>query len=278
MHRIAPDLAGAAEAIAARGGLLGRPLYLLAETTSTNDEAKHAAKGGAPHGSTWVAESQTAGRGRQGRAWFSPPGENLLFSVLLRLTCPPARLPAISLVAGLAVCDAVRRVASEARVRIKWPNDVVWRGSVQIAPSFEKVAGILVETSMTGSRVDGVVVGVGINVHTRTFPSDLANQATSIARLSPNADLNRAQILADILHELDRDVPLVVARGLGVVHARLMGADALRGARVESELGVGTATGIDLEGRLLVEKDDGTVARWGAGEVHLARADRANAR
>ena len=88
-RRASPDLARAAEAIAARGCALGVPLVIAEETTSTNDDAKRGAREGAPHGAVWLAESQTSGRGRQGRVWLSPRGENLLFSVLLRLRCAP---------------------------------------------------------------------------------------------------------------------------------------------------------------------------------------------
>ncbi len=265
MSGVLPDLASAQEAIAARGGDLGRPLYLLSETSSTNDEAKRAARLGAPHGSTWLAELQTAGRGRQGRAWDSPRGENLLFSVLLRCQGPSERLPLVSLVAGLAVAEAVERAAPSAVVRIKWPNDVV---AVTSAGRPKKLAGILVETSMTGDDVDAIVVGIGINVHTRTFPDDLAEIATSVACVS-DAPPDRARILADVLERLDRDVAVVLAMGLGPVHGRLTKRDALRGRRVRSERGEGLACGIDLEGHLVVEEATGARVPWNAGEVHL---------
>jgi BirA family biotin operon repressor/biotin-[acetyl-CoA-carboxylase] ligase len=265
---IAPDLARAEEAIGARGGRLGRPLHLLRETPSTNDEAKHGAKSGAPHGSTWVAESQTDGRGRQGRTWISPRGENLLFSVLVRVKCAATRLPLISLVAGLAVLDAARRVAPSTEIQLKWPNDVVVSSGARDEDRLLKLAGILVETFMVGSTVDAVIVGVGINVHTRVFPDAIAHTATSLARIATRP-LDRAEILADVLEGLDRDVELVVARGLGVVHARLREHDALLGRRVRSDEREGIARGIDLEGRLVVERD-GTLAAWSAGEVHLA--------
>src|SRR5271167_489093 len=119
------DLKRAPDLVAEAGSTLGRPMQLLGITTSTSDEAKRAAKDGAPHGATWVAEQQTAGRGRQGRAWVSPRGENLLFSVLVRVACPASRLPPLALIVGLAVRDAVARAAPDADVRIKWPNDVL---------------------------------------------------------------------------------------------------------------------------------------------------------
>ncbi len=263
-RRLFPDLARAAEAIAARGGELGRPLHLLGETTSTNDVAKRAAKEGAPHGSTWVAESQQEGRGRQGRRWHAVPGESLLLSVLVRVRCAPARVPPLALVAGLAARDAVARAAPRADVRIKWPNDVV---AVE-ADRLEKVAGVLVETTLTGRRIEAVVIGIGINVHTRTFPEELAGQARSVAQLASEPP-DRAEILADVLHGLDRDLGLVAARGLGPVHARLTAADALRGRRVKGDEAEGVADGLDLDGRLRVRLPDGRVVRWSAGEVHL---------
>ena len=259
--RVAPDLESAPALVRARGSLLGVPMHLLASTTSTNDEAKHAAKQGAPSGSTWVTEQQTAGRGRQGRTWVSPAGENLLFSVLVRVACPPSRLPPIALVAGLAVRDAVATAAPDAQPKIKWPNDVLVEG--------KKLAGVLVEAITAGSRVLAVVIGVGINVHTRDFPEDLAGLATSVARVS-RRPADRTVLLADVLSCLDRDLHVVVGRGLGLLRARLEGADALRGLRVRSDVGdEGTASGIDDGGRLLVRRGDGVLVRWSAGEVHL---------
>jgi len=261
IRRIASDLERAPALVAERGSALGLPMHLLASTTSTNDEAKHAAKDGAPGGSTWVAEQQTAGRGRQGRAWVSPRGENLLFSVLVRVTCPPSRLPPIALAAGLAVRDALVLAAPEAAPKIKWPNDVLI--------DEKKVAGVLVEAVTAGSRVQAVVIGVGINVHTRDFPADIADRATSLA-LASRAPPDRAAVLADVLTCLDRDLHIVVARGLGLLRLRLEAADALRGRRVRSDTDdEGTASGIDDDGRLLVRRDDDVLTRWSAGEVHL---------
>src|SRR5580692_8778683 len=150
------DLARAPELVAASGGQLGHPMHLIATTTSTNDLAKAAAREGAPHGSTWVAEAQTAGRGRRGHAWICAPGEGLLFSVLARVSCVPSRIAPVGLAVGLAVRDAVAAAAPGAAVGIKWPNDVL------IAE--RKVAGVLVEAVTVGARVDAVIVGVGINV------------------------------------------------------------------------------------------------------------------
>lgn len=262
MRGVFPDLADAGAAVEARGGALGKPLRLLPVTGSTNDEALRAAKEGAPHGSTWVAEAQTQGRGRRGRVWVSPPGEGLLFSVLVRLACPPARLPSMALVAGLSVRDAVAAAAPGAATTIKWPNDVLVEG--------RKVAGILVESITAGSRIEALVIGVGMNVHTRVFPEEIQQRATSVALASSGPPPDRGALLADVLANLDRDLHVVAARGLGLVRARLEAADTLRGRRIRSDGGEeGTGAGIDDEGRLLVRRDDGVIARWIVGEVTL---------
>jgi BirA family biotin operon repressor/biotin-[acetyl-CoA-carboxylase] ligase len=264
MIGIAPDLTRAEELISARGSTLGTPLHLLATTTSTNDEAKRAAKAGAPHGATWVAEVQTAGRGRQGRMWSSARGESLLFSTLARVACPASRLPTLAIAAGLAVRDAIGHAAPGAAPAMKWPNDILVGG--------RKIAGVLVEAITMGSTVDAVVVGVGINVHTRAFPDDIADRATSVALCSPDPP-ERQALLADVLAQLDRDLHVVAARGLGLVRARLDAADLLRDRRVRSDSGSGdsgVACGIDDDGRLVVRRDDGITVRWSAGEVHLS--------
>lgn len=230
----------------------------LDETMSTNDEAKRGAREGAAHGTVWVAESQTGGRGRQGRTWVSPRGENLLFSVLLRISCVPARVPLIALVAGLAVRDAVARVLPDRDVLVKWPNDVL--------VSDKKIAGVLVESSVMGTKVEHVVVGIGINVHTRNFPEEVASIATSVALEGGRAE--RSKLLEDVLRSLDHDVEHVVHRGLGLVHARLSKVDALLGRALDIE-GGGVAEGIDLEGRLVVRRPGGALVRLSSGEVRV---------
>jgi BirA family biotin operon repressor/biotin-[acetyl-CoA-carboxylase] ligase len=258
------DLGSLPQLVAERGSTLGRTMHLLARVTSTNDEAKRGSREGAEHGTTWVAEQQTAGRGRQGRTWTSSPGESLLFSVLARVACPPSRLPPVALLAGLSVRDAVARAAPDAEVLIKWPNDVLVSG--------RKLAGVLVEAITAGSRVEALVIGIGINVHTRVFPPALEGRATSVACASPSSAPDRATILADVLALLDRDLHVVVGRGLGLVRSRLEAADVLRGRLVRSESGdEGVASGVDDDGRLLVRRKGGVLARWSSGEVRLSQ-------
>jgi BirA family biotin operon repressor/biotin-[acetyl-CoA-carboxylase] ligase len=273
MGRVSPDLLRAVDLLAERGGALGRPLHILDETPSTNDEARHAARRGAPHGSTWVADVQTDGRGRQGRPWLSARGENLLFSVLWRQPCDPARLPLLCIAAGVAVCEALRRAASSEDILLKWPNDVVWvdrRSSA--SPAWRKLAGILVESTTARGETGHVVLGVGVNVHTRDFPEAIADRATSLSLIAPGP-IDRAELLADLLVGLDRATTLVAARGLGLLRRELSEWDALRGRPVHSDAGSGVAVGIDDEGALVVERPDGKHTRWRSGDVHLGTAE-----
>jgi BirA family biotin operon repressor/biotin-[acetyl-CoA-carboxylase] ligase len=258
--------------LAARGAALGHSIHWLTETGSTSDDAKHAARLSAPHGTVFVAEAQTKGRGRQGRVWTSAPGENLLFSVVLRVGCAPISVPLLSLAAGLSVRDAVAgAVPCSEQVLVKWPNDVVVRGEEGQSRRLRKIAGILVESSLVGSRVDYVVIGVGVNVHCRSFPDDIANLATSIALQGQRAP-DRGALLVDILVRLERDIDAVLRGGLGAIHSRLSASDALLGRRVMAEDGTleGTARGIDPHGHLLVERADGALIKIAWGEVRLS--------
>lgn len=152
---------------------LGQVLHCFDELASTNDTAKQLAEEGAAHGEVVIAERQTAGRGRRGRGWISPPGRNLYFSVVLRPDLPPQRAPEITLVASVALCHAVRRAGADAG--IKWPNDLV--------VDDRKLCGILTEMAADPDRVQWVVLGAGVNLNTRPgdFPEELRSIATSVA-------------------------------------------------------------------------------------------------
>jgi len=239
---------------------LGHELVLLADTTSTNDEAMRRGRAGAPHGLCVIADTQSHGRGRQGHVWHSPPGENLYVSVLLRLDLPPMRVPPVTLAAGVAVCDAVNALG--VRASLKWPNDVlVERGM--------KVAGILTEMSTRGMRADAVVVGIGVNVNTAEFPAELAH-ATSLRR-ELGAPLHRAQVVTGLLTALEDRFDRFVSEPTRAL------ADAWRArshvwgtsVRVASE-GVmleGVARDLDDDGALVLETADGRRVRVIAGEV-----------
>jgi BirA family transcriptional regulator, biotin operon repressor / biotin---[acetyl-CoA-carboxylase] ligase len=272
------DLSAIAGMLALRGGAYGRHVSVSALTESTNTDAKLGARAGAAHGSVWVADQQLAGRGRQGRSWISAAGEALLCSLLLRVTSRPQDLPRLALACGLAVCGVVARATGRKDIQVKWPNDVLCEG--------RKIAGILVESSIRGAHVEAVVIGIGLNVHTRQFAPEIAGVATSLARLrveaQPALPLSRAELLVQLLEALEHDVPLALAKGLAPLQARLAAVDALQGQSVQRVVNAGAeatgstsahgiAEGIDADGRLLVRTRSGMLERWESGEVHLGR-------
>lgn len=247
-----------------RGAHFGLPLTVVEETGSTNDDALAAARGGASHGATFLAERQTRGRGRRGRHWHADPGTNLLFSVVVRLALPIDSVPALSLAAGLAVRSAIARAlptrdTADERVRLKWPNDV-WLDQ-------KKVAGVLSESHLQGEQAIACVVGVGINVKTASFPPEIASTATSL--LLSGSSVTRERLLADALTELEASLRELARGGVAALHRDLSRFDALAGRPVRVDDVTGVAAGIDDAGRLLVRGADGALSSVAGGSVEL---------
>jgi len=238
---------------------LGRPLMYEPVTGSTNDNALLAARAGAPHGSLFVADEQTAGRGRRGHAWLAAPGESLLFSVLLRPTLELSQASALTLAVGLALRDAIAPLLTEA-AQIKWPNDLY--------VNEKKLAGILVESQLQGERLQAVVVGVGLNVLTRDFPAEIAARATSLAVLGATR-VEREPLLQEILNALALRLDAYQQTGVAGILDELNAADALRGRRVQVDTQAGLGRGLDEQGRLLLEDDAGVTHAITAGTVEL---------
>ncbi len=243
----------------ALGARLGDSTLWLASTQSTNDDALAAAKAGAPHGSLFGAETQTAGRGRRGNAWVSTPGAGLWFSVLLRPRFAPELAPMVPLGAGLAVRAACASLV-EQPLLVKWPNDLL--------AGERKLAGILVEGQLQGAALGAVIVGVGVNVAQREFPEPVAALATSLTLLGAAA-LRRERLLASILRELEQRLALLEAGEIDAITRELATHDALSGRRIRIEGRAGVARGIDAAGRLLLEVEGGEVAACSSGHVEL---------
>lgn len=222
--------------------------------SSTNDELRALAEKGMAEGLVLVAEEQTAGRGRRGAEWFSPKGESLAFSVLLRPLDPKAFWHRLSLVAGLAVAEAVERFVPLAE--IKWPNDVLIGG--------KKIAGILVEA---GS--DFVIVGIGINVNTDTFPEGLA--ATSLA-IERGEDVPRGEVLLAVVERLAHHSNRLGGGFEGLL-AGIRERCHLTGRRVTltcaEKRREGVVRGIGMGGELLLECDGNIEQIVQADEVRL---------
>ena len=228
--------------------MLGTPRLHLRSVDSTNVRAQRLAAAGAPHGTLVTAAAQTAGHGRQGRAWVTPSGRALACSLVLRE--PPRLLP---MLAALAVAEMAETLDAERRpALVKWPNDVLLDG--------RKVAGILAE----GRPQEGwVVLGIGVNVAVAqdAFPPELRELATSLGR--EPADIERA--LASLLAALERWLAASAEEAIEAYRAR----DALIGKQISWASGAGIADGIDDDGRLRVRGADGAESLIDAGEVHL---------
>jgi BirA family biotin operon repressor/biotin-[acetyl-CoA-carboxylase] ligase len=224
---------------------IGRPRLHLRSIGSTNARARELAAAGAGHGTLVTAGVQTAGRGRQGRAWTAPAGSSLLLSLVLREW--DDLLP---LRAGLAVAD----VAGPAAL-VKWPNDVLVDG--------RKVAGILAE----GRPQEGwTVLGIGVNaaLDVRDLPDDLRGVAGTLGRRQGELE----SVLAELLAALDDRLAAPAGDVLQASRVR----DALRDREVAWAGGEGVGAGIDDVGRLVVRRGDGSLVTLEAGEVHLRTA------
>jgi len=224
---------------------LGRPRLHLRSVGSTNERARELAEAGAPHGTAVTAGEQTAGRGRQGRGWSTPPGSAIALSLVIR---DPD--PLLSLRAGLAVADL-----AGAGARVKWPNDVLLDG--------RKVAGVLVEGR---PQAGWAVLGIGVNaaLDLELLPQELRGVAGTLG-LAPR-ELPRA------LDELLRALEARLAEPGDATLAALRERDALAGRPLRWEGGAGTGAGIAPDGALLVRRADGTLHQLAAGEVHLGGA------
>jgi BirA family biotin operon repressor/biotin-[acetyl-CoA-carboxylase] ligase len=258
-------MAAALSQAAGRLGAFGRQVQWYAELPSTNDLAGAFADHGVREGSIVIANSQTAGRGRQGRQWCSPPGGGLYVSIVLR---PHARaVPLLTIAAGVALAEGIRDATGLAAA-LKWPNDVM----VIAASNFRKLAGILAEAG--GAAAPGcephVVLGFGINLRPAAYPPEVASRATSLEEAIGH-EPDRGRVLAECLaawaaryDELQGDRPGVVLEAWRSFAQPFLGRDVEWDGRDGTMRGV--ASDVDGAGALLVRTPAGTVRVIG-GEV-----------
>jgi BirA family transcriptional regulator, biotin operon repressor / biotin---[acetyl-CoA-carboxylase] ligase len=262
---------------ALRGSRFAGKLRFFPEIGSTNTHAMQQAQAGAPDGSVYFADEQTAGRGRGAHTWASPPGSGLYVSILLRPRIAPADILWLSLAAGLAVREAVRRVTS-LEADLRWPNDLLF--------GRRKFCGILTELNAElppqranapgapdHARVRHAVVGIGINVHQAQFPVELRDLATSL-HIETGRAWPRQELLIALLQSLDCEVSALAAnRGLEPFAQATIGrlqaiSTWIRGKRVRVEEGEGFSgitEGLDPRGFLLVRTVEGLRTVYSGG-------------
>lgn len=241
-------------------GTLGGELAVYPQLESSNLTARLLAKNGAPHGAVVIAEQQTAGRGRLGRSFFSPPGAGLYMSVILRPQLPPAQALLITPAVAVAAARAIEQTGGVSP-RIKWVNDLYIGG--------KKLCGILCESALASDgSLAWVVAGIGINIADSSFPPQLRNIATSIQAAGGKADPN--ELAAAVLNHIDKVWLTLESR---TFLAEYKSRSCVLGKTVRFErdgkIFEGTAQDIDDHARLLIHTTQGTVFTLESGEVSL---------
>jgi BirA family biotin operon repressor/biotin-[acetyl-CoA-carboxylase] ligase len=229
---------------------------------STMDIATALAAQGAPHGVVVAADHQTAGRGRRGSTWVSPPGAGLYFSFIGRpafanATAGNPRLPSITLAAGVGVRDGIV-AATGLEPGLKWPNDLL--------VGRKKLAGILAEGHALGSCDQAVVIGVGVNVRPAAYPPELGARITSIEGELGRA-IDRHVLLTEVLARLEACLLALSEKPGDILQAWRAASPTALGTRVEWDGRRGVTAGIDETGALLVNTGT-TTERVIAGELH----------
>lgn len=258
------------------GTVFAGKVSYLPSTGSTNTDALDAARSGATHGSVYLTNEQIAGRGRSDHAWQSNVGQGLYVSILLRPALPPAHLPLLPLAAGLAAVRAIHQSA-DLRADLRWPNDLL------IGP--RKAGGILVESKTESDSIAYAIVGIGINVHQRDFPADLATPATSLdlaAGLSRDQAtvpkwISRQSLLVALLKSLERELLLLAEPdGASRMPSRIeLASTWMRGRHVHvhgPQACTGVTEGLDEHGFLRVRTAQGLV-RVQTGGIRAAETD-----
>jgi BirA family transcriptional regulator, biotin operon repressor / biotin---[acetyl-CoA-carboxylase] ligase len=249
-----------------KGSLFGKRIHHFFKTDSTNRVALELGHAGEPEGTVVLAEEQTAGRGRAGRAWVSERAAGIYVTLLLRPRLAPVQAPLLTMMAGLSVHAATEAVTG-LNVDLKWPNDLLIGG--------KKTGGILTEMHAEPSQVRFVIVGIGLNVNQEKFPAELASIATSL-RMESGKRQSRMELLVRLLREFESDYNRFLREGVsGVVERFETVSSYARGKRVRvsngSESYVGTTAGLGPEGLLQVEREDGRLMTVIAGDVAEAR-------
>lgn len=245
--------------------IIGRDLRYCESTGSTNRDCEKLANEGTPEGVAVIAETQTAGRGRQTREWFSPKGVNLYFSLLLRPDVELARAASLPLVAGLAVAEAVESLDAGLEPRIKWPNDILIGG--------RKVCGILCEMQAEAAHVRAIITGIGLNVNLReeSLPEELHPRATSLF-METGRSFARTDVLAAVLNRFEPLYTRWQSEGLAPFLPAIRKRDLLYGTTISidrlGDIVTGTADGIQEDGALRLQTTGGILPVY-SGEAHI---------
>jgi BirA family biotin operon repressor/biotin-[acetyl-CoA-carboxylase] ligase len=246
---------------------IGRVLEKHASIGSTNDRARELARRGAAHGLAVMADSQTRGRGQRGKTWSSPPGRGLYVSYLVRPSLHTRSAPVLTLIAGLSLLDAVRKLWS-LEAALKWPNDLLAR------EGRKKIAGVLVELSADQLRIDHAVIGIGVNLKDRAWPAELDDYATSVEEVAGRS-VERDPLYAAIAKELEAKLDEAESQGVaGIVErveVNLLGRGEVAELDVDGTKTRGVLAGLAEDGALVLSVE-GREQTFHRGELQLPNA------
>ncbi len=243
---------------------LGQHIEYHARVSSTNDVARQLADAGAVEGSLVIADEQTAGRGRMGRAWTAPPRSSILMSLILHpRALAPHQIARVTMATALGVCDGIR-AATGLDAQIKWYNDILLRGN--------KCGGILAEAEIVGEQIEYVIVGLGVNVNfaaaaVKEIPADATTLADELGKPTPRVPLVQA-----ILHGIE-DYYLRLCAGENLRaewESRLVTLGQRIRAQTPGGIDEGLAESVDDDGALWLRRADGSRVRLIAGDVTLS--------
>jgi BirA family transcriptional regulator, biotin operon repressor / biotin---[acetyl-CoA-carboxylase] ligase len=250
------------------GKFIGHQLYYYEEISSTNDETFLLGVAGAPEGTVLIAESQSAGKGRMQRLWHSPAGSNIYTSIILRPNMTPAEAPQISILAGVAVAEVLNGYCPD-RIKLKWPNDVLING--------KKVCGILSQVKTAASKVDFIVLGIGINVNIsyNEFPKELCNLATSLD-METGRENSRLELIISLYENLAKWYKQLLQNGFNPIKKRWLSLSPMIGEMVQvkfqEEAVSGKAIGLDDDdGSLILLTADNKEVKVSAGDATIIK-------
>jgi BirA family transcriptional regulator, biotin operon repressor / biotin---[acetyl-CoA-carboxylase] ligase len=243
--------------------LIGAKIIHFLETDSTNTRAQQYALDGCQEGTVITAESQTKGRGRRNRDWYSPHGKGIYMSVILYPRISLKELPKITLAAAVAATEALQASAG-IRVEIKWPNDLLMNN--------KKICGILTELNSLGNEKNVVIVGIGINVNTplEMFPADIADIATSIL-IETKQKIPRPVIIKSLIENFDHYYEIFLNGGFNSILDKWKDSSNIVGRKINVKQAgahvTGTVVDVDMDGALLVRDNDGVIQTIYSGDI-----------
>ena len=245
-----------------RTARIGRPLRILAQIDSTNEEIKRNLAANLPEGAVVIADHQTHGRGRQGRSWYSEPATGLYLSTLLKPNLPPEDLACLTLMAGVATVSAIQQQTS-ALTKLKWPNDILLNG--------KKIAGILCECIAEPGSHPSIIIGIGINLNHTSFPESLQDIATSL-KMETGQTVDRTQLALSLLQNLDSEFKDFGNRENLIrkwtEQSDMFGKTVTIHQKGKEQTGI--ALGLNPQGKLILQTPDGKQHLLDSGELLAA--------